>query len=99
MAKMTPLEKAAMDAQLSVISILKPARHYAFLSALMILQSLKKRGVTALMIRKTSDISLAASIAFLSFKRIKVHFFMELMFQTQKQAVKLVAGLCSIHMS
>jgi glycosyltransferase involved in cell wall biosynthesis len=83
--KSSPLEKAALDAHLSVISIRKPARHYAFLSALMILLSLKKRGVTALMIRNTSDISLGASIAFLSFKRIKVHFFMELMFQEHKQ--------------
>jgi len=83
--KSSPLEKAAMDAQLSVISIRKPARHYAFLSAWMILQSLKKRGVTGLMIRNTSDISLSASIALLSFKRIHIHFFMELMFQTRKQ--------------
>jgi glycosyltransferase involved in cell wall biosynthesis len=83
--KSSPLEKAAMDAQLSVISIRKPARHYAFLSAWMILQSLKKRGVTGLMIRNTSDISLGASIALLSFKRIHIHFFMELMFQTRKQ--------------
>ncbi len=83
--KKSPLEKAALDAQLSFISIRKPVRHYAFLSALMILLSLKKRGVTALMIRNTSDISLGASIAFLSFKRIHVHFFMELMFHEQKQ--------------
>jgi len=83
--KKSPLEAAALDAHLSVISIRKPARHYAFLSALMILLSLKKRGVKALMIRNTSDISLGASIAFLSFKRIHVHFFMELMFHEQKQ--------------
>jgi glycosyltransferase involved in cell wall biosynthesis len=83
--KKSPLESAALDAQLSVVSIRKPARHYAFLSAWIILLSLKKRGVTALMIRNTSDISLGASIAFFSFKRIHVHFFMELMFQEQKQ--------------
>lgn len=83
--KNSPLETAALNAQLSVISIRKPARHYAFLSAWMIFRRLKNRSVKALMIRNTSDISLGASIAFLSFRRIHVHFFMELMFQEQKQ--------------
>jgi glycosyltransferase involved in cell wall biosynthesis len=81
----SPLEKAAMDAHLSVISIRKPARHYAFLSAWIILLKLNKRNVKEVMIRNTSDISLGASIAFLSFKRIHIHFFMELMFQEHKQ--------------
>jgi glycosyltransferase involved in cell wall biosynthesis len=83
--KNAPLEKAAIEAHLSVISIRKPARHYAFLSAWMLIQSLKKRGVKEVFIRNTSDISLGASIAFFSFKRIHIHFFMELMFQDQKQ--------------
>jgi glycosyltransferase involved in cell wall biosynthesis len=83
--KSSPLEKAALDAHLSVISIRKPARHYAFLSAWMILLKLRNRNVKEVMIRNTSDISLGASIAFLSFKRIHIHFFMELMFQEQKQ--------------
>ena len=83
--KNSPLETAALNAQLSVISIRKPARHYAFWSAWMLLLSLNKRGIKEVMIRNTSDISLGASIAFFSFKRIHVHFFMELMFQEQKQ--------------
>ena len=83
--KNSPLEKAGINAQLSVISIRKPARHYAFLSAWILLLNLKKRGVKEVFIRNTSDISLGASIAFLSFKRINIHFFMELMFQEQKQ--------------
>lgn len=83
--KNSPLETAALDAQLSVIGIRKPARHYAFFSAWMICRSLKKQRVKALMIRNTSDISLGASIAFLSLNRLHVHFFMELMFQDQKQ--------------
>ncbi|MBP5994820.1 MAG: glycosyltransferase family 4 protein [Crocinitomicaceae bacterium] len=83
--KNSPLEKAGIDAELSVISIRKPARHYAFLSAWMLMLSLHKRGVKEVFIRNTSDISLGASIAFFSFKRIHIHFFMELMFQDQKQ--------------
>lgn len=83
--KNSPLETAALNAQLSVISIRKPARHYAFLSAWMIFRRLKNQSVKALLIRNTSDISLGASIAFLSFRRIHVHFFMELMFLEQKQ--------------
>lgn len=83
--KNSPLEKASLDAHLPVISIRKPARHYAFLSAWMILLKLRNRGVKEVMIRNTSDISLAASISFLSFKRIHIHFFMELMFQEHKQ--------------
>lgn len=83
--KNSPLEKASLDAHLPVISIRKPARHYAFLSAWMILLKLKNLGVQQVMIRNTSDISLAASISFFSFKRIQVHFFMELMFQEHKQ--------------
>jgi glycosyltransferase involved in cell wall biosynthesis len=83
--KNSPLETAALNAQLSVISIRKPARHYAFWSAWMLLLSLNERAVKQVLIRNTSDISLGASIAFFSFKRIHVHFFMELMFQEQKQ--------------
>jgi glycosyltransferase involved in cell wall biosynthesis len=83
--KKSPLESAALDAQLSVISIRKPARHYAFYAALTLLQKLKKNGVQDLMIRNTSDLSLAASIAFFSLKQIKVHYFMEMMFQGEKR--------------
>ncbi|MFM1945770.1 MAG: hypothetical protein RL207_53 [Bacteroidota bacterium] len=83
--KNSPLEKAGIEAHLSVISIRKPARHYAFLSAWMLILSLHKRGVKEVFIRNTSDISLGASIAFFSFKQIHIHFFMELMFQDQKQ--------------
>lgn len=83
--KNSPLEKAGIEAQLSVISIRKPARHYAFLSAWMIFLKLKNLGVQHVMIRNTSDISLAASISFFSFKRIHIHFFMELMFHEKKQ--------------
>jgi glycosyltransferase involved in cell wall biosynthesis len=83
--KKSPLEKAALEAHLSVISIRKPARHYAFLSAWMILQKLKKRNIKEVLIRNTSDISLGASMAFFSFNRIRIHYFMELMFQEQKQ--------------
>jgi glycosyltransferase involved in cell wall biosynthesis len=83
--KNSPLETAALNAQLSVISIRKPARHYAFWSAWMLLLNLNKRAVKQVMIRNTSDLSLAASIAFFSRKRINVHYFMELMFQEQKQ--------------
>jgi glycosyltransferase involved in cell wall biosynthesis len=83
--KNSPLEKEALNAHLSVISIRKPARHYAYLSAWMIFLKLKNRGIHQLMIRNTSDISLAASISFCSFKRIQVHFFMELIFHEKKQ--------------
>jgi glycosyltransferase involved in cell wall biosynthesis len=51
----------------------------------MILLKLKSRNVKEVMIRNTSDISLGASISFLSFKRIHIHFFMELMFHEEKQ--------------
>ena len=81
----SPLEKEALNAHLSVISIRKPARHYAFFSAWMIFLKLKNLGVQHVMIRNTSDISLAASISFFSFKRIHIHFFMELMFHEKKQ--------------
>lgn len=83
--KNSPLEKAGLEAQLPVISIRKPARHYAFFSACFILQKLKKVGVQDVLIRNTSDLSLVASISFFSQKRINVHYFMEMMFQAQKQ--------------
>ena len=85
--KNSPLETAALKAQLSVISIRKPARHYAFWSAWMLLLSLNKRGIKEVMIRNTSDISLGASIAFFSRKRINVHYFMEMMFKRGKKQV------------
>jgi glycosyltransferase involved in cell wall biosynthesis len=85
--KKSPLEKAALEAQLSVISIRKPARHYAFYSACFILQKLKKVGVQDVLIRNTSDLSLAASISFFSLKRINVHYFMEMMFQGKKRQI------------
>jgi glycosyltransferase involved in cell wall biosynthesis len=83
--KNSPLEKQALNARLSVIGIRKPTRHYAFLSAWMIFRKLKNLGVQQVIIRNTSDISLAASISFFSFKRIQVHFFMELIFHDKKQ--------------
>ncbi|MEN9972671.1 MAG: hypothetical protein RIS20_1018 [Bacteroidota bacterium] len=81
----SPLEKEALNAKLSVISIRKPARHYAFLSAWRIFLKLKNIGVQQIIIRNTSDISLAASISFFSFKRIQIHYFMELIFHEKKQ--------------
>jgi glycosyltransferase involved in cell wall biosynthesis len=84
-SKNSPLEKEALNARLSVISIRKPARHYAFFSAWMIFLKLKTLGIEQVIIRNTSDISLGASISFFSFKRIKVHFFMELIFHNKKQ--------------
>jgi glycosyltransferase involved in cell wall biosynthesis len=83
--KKSPLEKAALDAHFSVISIRKPARHYAFLSAWMILLKLKNRNIKKVLIRNTSDISLGASVSFFSFNQIHIHYFMELMFQEKKQ--------------
>jgi len=83
--KNSPLQIAAEEANLYVIPIRKPARHYAFYAAFTLLQKLKKNGVQDLMIRNTSDLSIAASIAFFSMKQIKVHFFMEMMFQGKKR--------------
>ena len=85
--KHSPLHRAAQEASLSVIPIRKPARHYAFLSACYIFHLLKKKGVQDVLIRNTSDLSLAASIAFFSLKRINVHYFMEMMFQGKKRQV------------
>jgi glycosyltransferase involved in cell wall biosynthesis len=83
----SPLHRASVEAKLSIIPIRKPARHYAFFSAFYLLQKLKKLGVQNVFIRNTSDLSLAASIAFFSRKQINVHYFMEMMFKGKKRQV------------
>jgi len=99
----SPLHQSALKTTLSVISIQKPAKHYAFLSAFRLYQQLKRIQTEHVLIRSTFDLSLAASISVFSNRRIKTHFFMEMMFQGKKNQFfrtiryrKLSSWVCSL---
>jgi glycosyltransferase involved in cell wall biosynthesis len=83
--KHSPLHEALKKTDLRVIAIRKPSKHYAFFSAFQLRKKLSALKVTDLMIRSSFDMSIAASISFFSGRKIRSHFFMEMMFLSNKQ--------------
>ena len=101
--KNSPLHVAALKCELSIIAIRKPSKHYAFLSAFLLQKILLRKGVEHVFIRSTFDLSLAASLSFFSRKRLKTHYFMEMMFHQQKRQffrtiryASLTSWICSL---
>jgi glycosyltransferase involved in cell wall biosynthesis len=80
-----PIHKAAENSDIPFTFIKKHKNHYDFLNAFKLLSYLKKEGIEHLIIRATFDMSIAASVSFLSRRKINVHFFMEMEFGTPKK--------------
>ena len=81
----SPIHKATLENNLPFGIIQKHKNHYDLIKAFQLLQILKKDSIEHLVFRATFDQSIAASIAFLSQRTIKVHFFMEMEFGAQKK--------------
>ncbi len=80
-----PIHKAAKNSGIPFSLIKKHKNHYDFLNAFKLLSYLKIEGIEHLIIRATFDMSIAASVSFLSRGKINVHFFMEMEFGAPKK--------------
>ena len=81
----SPIHKAAENSGIPYTFIKKHKNHYDFLNAFRLLGYLKQEGIEHLIIRATFDMSIAASVSFLSRGKINVHFFMEMEFGSPKK--------------
>lgn len=80
-----PIHKAAENSGIPFTFVKKHKNHYDFLNAFKLLGYLKQEEIEHLIIRATFDMSIAASVSFLSRRKINVHFFMEMEFGTPKK--------------
>lgn len=83
--KNCPLAKSARAFSIPLIEIQRHKNHYDFVAAWKLFQKLKQHEIQHLIIRATFDQSIAASVAFFSSGKIKVHFFMEMDFGAPKK--------------
>lgn len=81
----SPIATSAKQKELPLIEIKKHKNHYDFIRAVQLYRKLKEHKIQHLIIRATFDQSIAATIAFLSKGKIKVHFFMEMDFGSPKK--------------
>lgn len=81
----SPIATAAKRKELPLIEIEKHKNHYDFIHAVQLYRKLKEHKIQHLIIRATFDQSIAATVAFLSKGKIKVHFFMEMDFGSPKK--------------
>ena len=85
--KDSPVYNAAILKNLSISIIKQHRHHYDFLNAFLLYKALKKNAIEHLIFRATFDMSIAASIGFLSRKKIRVHYFMEMAFEKNKRHI------------
>jgi glycosyltransferase involved in cell wall biosynthesis len=83
--KDSPVYNAAILKNLSISIIKQHRHHYDFFNAFVLLKALKAIKIEHLFFRATFDMSIAASIRFLSRGRIKTHYFMEMAFEKNKR--------------
>ena len=81
----SPIHKAAENSGIPYTFIKKHKNHYDFINAFKLLGYLKQEAIEHLIIRATFDMSIAASVSFLSCGKINVHFFMEMEFGAPKK--------------
>ena len=83
--KDSPVYNAAILKNLSISIIKQHRHHFDFFNAFVLLYALKALKIEHLFFRATFDMSIAASIRFLSSGRIKTHYFMEMAFEKNKR--------------
>jgi glycosyltransferase involved in cell wall biosynthesis len=83
--KDSPIAKFTLEANLPFVEIKKHKNHYDFVRARQLFKILNTNNIKHLIIRATFDQSISATIAFLSERKIKVHFFMEMDFGNHKK--------------
>ena len=83
--KDSPVYNASILKNLSISIIKQHRHHYDFFNAFLLYKALKKNAIEHLIFRATFDMSIAASIGYLSRKKIRVHYFMEMAFEKNKR--------------
>lgn len=83
--KQSPAYFEAEKQKLEIYCIEKHKKHYDFLSAWELYQKLKLLDVDCFIVRRTFDMSIAASISFFSKRKIKTLFFMEMQLSFSKK--------------
>jgi len=81
----SPIHKATLENNLPFGIIQKHKNHYDLIKAFQLLRILKNDSIEHLIFRATFDQSIAATISFLSHRKIKVHYFMEMKFGAPKK--------------
>jgi D-inositol-3-phosphate glycosyltransferase len=83
--KDSPVYNAAILKNISISIIKQHRHHYDFFNAFLLYKALKALRIEHLIFRATFDMSIAASIRFLSFGKIKTHYFMEMALLNKKR--------------
>ena len=83
--KDAPIYSAALEKKISIFIIRQHRHHYDFLNAFRLHKALKVLKIQHLIFRATFDMSIAASIGFLSRGKIKTHYFMEMALNNSKR--------------
>jgi glycosyltransferase involved in cell wall biosynthesis len=74
----SPIAKAALHANIPLYKVDQKPTYYRWLFSLQLSRYLKKEGFRELFFRNNREQSIAASVHFFSFGKIKVHYFMEM---------------------
>jgi glycosyltransferase involved in cell wall biosynthesis len=74
----TPIAKAAAQTNLPIYIVAQQAKHYQWVFAMKLARYLAKGDVEHLFFRNNREQSIAASVRFFSFGKVRVHYFMEM---------------------
>lgn len=74
----SPIHQAASQANIPIYIVQQKPKHYQWYFALKLVVLLAKKSYRHLLFRNNREQSIAASIHFFSFRRIKTHYFMEM---------------------
>lgn len=74
----TPIAKAAAQANLPLYIVAQKPKHYQWIFAKKLSRHLIEGGFEHLFLRNNRELSIAASVRFFSFSKVKVHYFMEM---------------------
>lgn len=82
----SPSHQYILNTNLPVVLIQSHKHHYDFQAAFRLYQKIKKLKIEHLVLRAVFDMSIAATVKFLSSNTLKVHYFMEMQMTANKKA-------------
>jgi glycosyltransferase involved in cell wall biosynthesis len=74
----TPITKAAAQANIPLYIVAQQAKHYQWVFAMKLARYLIEGGYEHLFFRNNRELSIAASVRFFSFGKVRAHYFMEM---------------------
>ena len=80
----TPIAKAAAQANIPLYTVAQKPKHYQWVFAKKLARHLREGGFEHLFFRNNRELSIAASVRFFSFGKVRVHYFMEMALGGQK---------------